>query len=114
MPIRVDLDVMLARRKMKSKDLAAAIGISETNLSLLKRGHVRGIRFGTLEAIVAAATDPETDPEQKMGPGPRAKIRASLDYLEVAPRVVAVVRDLDLGDPDTVLPQEPADPERLA
>jgi putative transcriptional regulator len=51
MPIRIDLDVMLARRKMKSKDLAAAIGISETNLSLLKQGHVRGIRFGTLEAI---------------------------------------------------------------
>src|SRR3546814_10419957 len=51
MPIRIDLDVMLARRKMKSKNLAAAIGISETNLSLLKQGHVRGIRFGTLEAI---------------------------------------------------------------
>src|SRR3546814_4271119 len=49
MPIRIDLDVMLARRKMKSKNLAAAIGISETNLSLLKQGHVRGIRFGTLE-----------------------------------------------------------------
>ena len=71
-------------------------------------------RFGTLEAIIAAATDPETDPEQKMGPGPRAKIRAALDYLEVAPRVVAVVRDLDLGDPDTALPEAPADPERLA
>src|SRR3546814_18619611 len=51
MPIRIDLDVMLARRKMKSKNLAAAIGISETNLSLLKQGHVWGIRFGTLEAI---------------------------------------------------------------
>ena len=40
MPIIVNLDVMLARRKMKSKDLADAIGISETNLSLLKQGHV--------------------------------------------------------------------------
>lgn len=51
MPIVVNLDVILAQRKMKSKDLAAAIGISETNLSLLKQGHVRGMRFGTLEAI---------------------------------------------------------------
>ncbi len=51
MPIVVNLDVMLARRKMKSRDLADAIGISETNLSLLKQGHVKGVRFGTLEAI---------------------------------------------------------------
>ncbi|MEL1263969.1 helix-turn-helix transcriptional regulator [Pseudoxanthomonas putridarboris] len=54
MPIIVNLDVMLARRKMKSKDLADAIGISETNLSLLKQGHVKGVRFGTLEAICRA------------------------------------------------------------
>ena len=51
MPIVVNLDVMLARRKMKSKDLADAIGISETNLSLLKQGRVKGVRVGTLEAI---------------------------------------------------------------
>ena len=51
MTIIVNLDVMLARRKMKSKDLADAIGISETNLSLLKQGHVKGVRFGTLESI---------------------------------------------------------------
>jgi putative transcriptional regulator len=51
MPIVVNLDVILAQRKMRSKDLAAAIDISETNLSLLKQGHVRGVRFGTLEAI---------------------------------------------------------------
>lgn len=54
MPIVVNLDVMLARRKMKSKDLAEAIGISETNLSLLKQGHVKGVRFATLEAICRA------------------------------------------------------------
>ena len=54
MPIIVNLDVMLARRKMKSKDLADAIGISETNLSLLKQGHVKGVRFNTLEAICKA------------------------------------------------------------
>lgn len=51
MAIVVNLDVMLARRKMRSKDLAEAIGISETNLSLLKQGHVKGVRFATLEAI---------------------------------------------------------------
>ena len=51
MPIVVNLDIALARRKMKSKDLADAIGISETNLSLLKQGRVKGVRFGTLEAI---------------------------------------------------------------
>jgi len=51
MPIVVNLDVMLARRKMRSKELAERAGISETNLSLLKQGHVKGIRFGTLEAI---------------------------------------------------------------
>ena len=51
MPIIVNLDVMMARRKMKSKELAERVGISETNLSLLKQGHVKGIRFGTLEAI---------------------------------------------------------------
>ena len=54
MPIIVQVDVMLARRKMKSKALAAAIGITEANLSLLKQGKVKGVRFGTLEAICAA------------------------------------------------------------
>lgn len=51
MPIVVNLDVMLARRKRRSKELADAIGLSETNLSLLKQGHVKGVRFNTLEAI---------------------------------------------------------------
>ena len=54
MAIVVNLDVMLARRKMKSKELAEHIGISETNLSLLKQGHVKGIRFETLNAICVA------------------------------------------------------------
>ncbi|MBS0417879.1 MAG: helix-turn-helix transcriptional regulator [Proteobacteria bacterium] len=48
MQIVVTLDVMLARRKVKSKDLAAHIGITEANLSLLKQGHVKGVRFDTL------------------------------------------------------------------
>lgn len=51
MPIIVRLDVMLARRKMTSRELAARIGISEQNLSLLRSGKVRGVRFGTMEAI---------------------------------------------------------------
>ena len=51
MPIIVRLDVMLALRKVRSKDLAAAIGITEANLSLLKSGKVKGVRFATLEAI---------------------------------------------------------------
>jgi putative transcriptional regulator len=54
MPIIVRLDVMLARRKMMSKDLADQIGISVQNLSLLKTGQVRGVRFETLEAICKA------------------------------------------------------------
>lgn len=51
MPIIVNLDVMLARRKVRSKELAEAIGITESNLSLLKSGRVKGVRFATLAAI---------------------------------------------------------------
>ena len=54
MPIIVNLDVMLARRKMRSKELAERIGITEQNVSLLKSGKVRGVRFETLERICAA------------------------------------------------------------
>jgi len=51
MPIIINLDVMLAKRKVKSKDLAEYVGITEANLSLLKSGKVKGVRFTTLEAI---------------------------------------------------------------
>lgn len=51
MSIIVNLDVMLARRKVKSRELAAYIGITEQNLSLLKSSKVRGVRFATLEKI---------------------------------------------------------------
>jgi putative transcriptional regulator len=51
MSIVVNLDVMLAKRKMRSKELAEKIGITEQNLSLLKSGKVRGVRFETLSAI---------------------------------------------------------------
>jgi len=51
MAIVVTLDVMLARRKMRSKELAERIGITEANVSLLKSGRVKGVRFETLEKI---------------------------------------------------------------
>ena len=51
MAIVVTLDEMLVRRKVKSRDLAAHVGITEANLSLLKSGKVKGVRFSTLEAI---------------------------------------------------------------
>lgn len=51
MAILVRLDVMMARRQVRSNELAKAIGITESNLSLLKSGKVRGFRFSTLNAI---------------------------------------------------------------
>jgi putative transcriptional regulator len=51
MPIIVNLDVMLARRKMRSKELSELVGITEQNISLLKSGKVRGVRFETMEKI---------------------------------------------------------------
>jgi putative transcriptional regulator len=51
MPIVVQLDVMLAKRKVKSKALAEYVGINEVNMSLLKQGKVKGVRFETLEKI---------------------------------------------------------------
>ncbi|UPK00300.1 helix-turn-helix transcriptional regulator [Bradyrhizobium sp. 170] len=56
MPIIVNLDVMLARRKMRSKELAERIGITEQNVSLLKSGKVKGVRFDTL-ALICEALD---------------------------------------------------------
>jgi len=66
-------------------------------------------RFGDIDGIVAAAYDPESE----LAPGPRGKIKAAADYLAVAPKVVAVVRDLDLGDPELTLPRTPADPDAV-
>ncbi len=54
MPIIVRLDVMLALRKMRSKELAAIVGITEANLSQLKSGKVKGVRIETLEKICDA------------------------------------------------------------
>lgn len=54
MPIRITLDEMLARRGMKARELAATIGLSETQMSLFRSGKVKGIRFGTLARLCAA------------------------------------------------------------
>ena len=54
MPIIVNIDVMLARRKMSSGELAEKIGLSATNLSILKTGTAKAIRFRTLTAICQA------------------------------------------------------------
>jgi putative transcriptional regulator len=54
MPIRVTLDQMLARRRKTARELAAEIGLSETQMSLFRSGKVKGIRFGTLARMCAA------------------------------------------------------------
>ena len=54
MPIIVNLDIMPARRKMRSRELAELVGITEQNISLLKSGKVKGVRFETLEKICQA------------------------------------------------------------
>ena len=51
MAIIVNLDVMMAKRKMSLNELSERVGVSVTNLSLLKNGHVRGVRFATLDAV---------------------------------------------------------------
>ncbi|MEW7865552.1 helix-turn-helix domain-containing protein [Aeromonas diversa] len=51
MPIIIRLDALLAERKMTSRELAQRIGITEANLSILKKGHAKAVRFSTLEAL---------------------------------------------------------------
>jgi putative transcriptional regulator len=67
--IVVRLDVMLARRKMRSRELAERIGITEQNLSLLKSGKVKGIRFETLAAICTALDCQPGDILEAVRPG---------------------------------------------
>jgi len=82
-----------------SDGLPGVPGVGEkTAASLLQK-------FGDMAGIVAGADDPDSG----LGPGPRAKIKAAREYLEVAPRVVAVASDLDLGAYDATLPRTPAD-----
>ncbi|GAA4269270.1 helix-turn-helix domain-containing protein [Hyunsoonleella aestuarii] len=54
MPIIVNLDIMLTKRNMKSKELAEIIGITTANMSILKSGKAKAVRFSTLEAICKA------------------------------------------------------------
>ena len=68
------------------------------------------LSYGDLSGVRAAAADPGS----ALGPGPRGKIIAAADYLDVAPTVVAVARDIDLGTPDSTLPSTPVDPAALA
>jgi len=84
-----------------SDGLPGVAGIGEkTAASLL-------LKFGDLTGIIAAAADPESE----MSPGPRRRILDAADYLEVAPTVVAVARDIDLPSYDAKLPRAPRDPE---
>ena len=86
-----------------SDGLPGVAGVGEKTAATLLN------RFGTIDAIVAAAQDTEAD----MGPGPRGRIKAALPYLAVAPQVVAVARDIGLGDLDLSLPRTPRDPDRV-
>ena len=67
------------------------------------------LKFGDLRGIIAAAEDPDSE----MSPGPRRRILDAADYLQVAPQVVAVAREIDLGPFDATLPSAPRDPARL-
>ena len=66
-------------------------------------------RFPTMADLLAAVEDPSAD----LAPGPRGKLRAAADYLAVAPTVVKVACDIDLGSPELALPRTPADPDAL-
>jgi hypothetical protein len=62
-----------------------------------------------MAGLVAAADDPSSD----LAPGPRRKVRDAASYLEVAPSVVAVARELDVRGVDLTLPRTPSDPDRV-
>ena len=71
MVIVVNLDVMLAKRKMRSKQLAESLGITEQNVSLLKSGKVKGVRFETLDKICEILNcQPGDILEYRQDPGP--------------------------------------------
>jgi putative transcriptional regulator len=90
MPVIVTLDVMLARRKKRAKDLAAEIGITEANLSLLRTGKVKGVRFETL-AKLCAALDCKPGDLLDYAPGADASTTHETDVVEAPiPRKRAV------------------------
>jgi 5'-3' exonuclease len=86
-----------------SDGLPGVPGVGEKTASALL------LTYGDLRGIIDAAADPDSD----MASGPRRKIVAAADYLAVAPKVVEVARDIDLGDFDATLPDKPAHPKIL-
>ncbi len=76
MPIEVELDVLLAKKKKRSKELAEEIGITEQNLSILKTGKAKALRFSTLEAICKAL---DCQPGDLLKFYPEGSERPSLD-----------------------------------
>jgi 5'-3' exonuclease len=92
-----------ALRGDPSDGLPGVSGVGEKTAASLLR------RFGDLDGIIAAAADPAS----AMAPGPRRKVADAAAYLAVAPKVVGLVRDLDLGGVDLAVPRTPVDPDRL-
>jgi 5'-3' exonuclease len=86
-----------------SDGLPGVSGIGDKTAAVLMN------RFGSMEGLLAAIDDPSSD----LAPGPRRKLRDAADYLAVAPTVVRVACDIDLGDPSLELPRTPKDPEAL-
>lgn len=86
-----------------SDGLPGVAGVGEKTAATLLN------RFGTIDRIRAAALDPTSD----LAPGPRKKILEAAPYLDVAPAVVAVARDIDLGELTLALPPTPVDPDAL-
>jgi len=86
-----------------SDGLPGVAGVGEKTAATLLN------RFGNILGIIAAADDSESD----MGPAPRRRIKEALPYLAVAPDVVAVARDIDLGVQDLTCPVTPADPDKV-
>ena len=92
-----------ALRGDPSDGLPGVSGVGEKTAATLLQ------RFGTMAGLREAVDDPGSD----LAPSPRRKLREAADYLAVAPTVVEVTRDLDLGKPDLTLPLTPADPDAL-
>jgi 5'-3' exonuclease len=86
-----------------SDGLPGVSGVGDKTAAVLMK------RFGSMAGLLEAVEDPSSD----LAPGPRRKLRDAWDYLAVAPTVVKVACDIDLGDPDLTLPRTPADPDAL-
>ena len=85
-----------------SDGLPGVAGVGEKTAATLLQ------RFGDMAGLLAAVEDPDSD----LAPGPRRKLKDAADYLAVAPTVVRVACDIDLGDPDLTLPLTPGRPRR--